>query len=71
MILSHRSNNNTCVKFQEIDLKTGTVSTIQSGSKKLLGKANPILALQIRGEFIYAASSSSDGVSIKVSFTRI
>lgn len=52
---------------QEIDLETGTVSTIQSGSKKLLGKANPIHALQIRGELIYAASSHLDGAAIKVS----
>ncbi|KAF7819795.1 putative E3 ubiquitin-protein ligase LIN-1 [Senna tora] len=51
--------------IQEIDLETGTVSTIQSGIKKLLGKANPIHALQIRGELIYAACSSLEGAVIK------
>ncbi|XP_028806521.1 putative E3 ubiquitin-protein ligase LIN-1 [Neltuma alba] len=52
--------------IQEIDLETGTVSTIQSGSKRLLGKANPVYALQIRGEHMYAASSSLDGAVIKI-----
>ncbi|XP_061343897.1 putative E3 ubiquitin-protein ligase LIN [Gastrolobium bilobum] len=51
---------------QDIDLATGTVSTIQSGSKKLLGKANPIHALQIHGDLIYAAGSSLDGFAIKI-----
>lgn len=59
------------MKFQEIDLETGTVNTIQSGSKRLLGKANPVYALQIRGEHIYAASSSLDGAVIKVLFLNI
>lgn len=65
------SRNNTRLKFQEIDLETGTVNTIQSGSKRLLGKANPVYALQIRGEHIYAASSSLDGAVIKVLFLNI
>ncbi|KAJ1393524.1 Zinc finger, RING/FYVE/PHD-type [Sesbania bispinosa] len=51
---------------QEIHLVTGTVSTIQSGSKKLLGKAYPIYALQIHGELIYAAGSSLDGSAVKI-----
>lgn len=52
-------------------METGTVNTIQSGSKRLLGKANPVYALQIRGEHIYAASSSLDGAVIKVPFLNI
>ncbi|XP_054779547.1 putative E3 ubiquitin-protein ligase LIN-1 isoform X1 [Prosopis cineraria] len=52
--------------IQEIDLEKGTVNTIQSGSKRLLGKANPVYALQIHGEHIYAASSTLDGVAIKI-----
>ncbi|TKY60877.1 putative E3 ubiquitin-protein ligase LIN-1 [Spatholobus suberectus] len=51
---------------QEIHLATGTVSAIQSGSRRLLGKANPIHALQIHGELIYAAGSSFDGSAIKI-----
>ncbi|XLU49231.1 hypothetical protein S245_044045 [Arachis hypogaea] len=51
---------------QEINLDTGNVSTIQSGSKKLLGKAYPIHALQLHGELIYAAGSSLDGSVIKM-----
>ncbi|RZB95108.1 putative E3 ubiquitin-protein ligase LIN-1 [Glycine soja] len=51
---------------QEIHLATGTVNTIQSGYKRLLGKANPIHALQIHGELIYAAGSSLDGSAIKI-----
>ncbi|KAK7358341.1 hypothetical protein VNO77_00268 [Canavalia gladiata] len=51
---------------QEIHLATGTVSTIQNGSKRLLGKSNPIHALQIHGEHIYAAGSSLDGSAIKI-----
>ncbi|KAJ7973831.1 RING-type E3 ubiquitin transferase [Quillaja saponaria] len=52
--------------IQEIDLATGTISTIQSGSKKLLGKANPVHALQIQGGCIYTASSSLDGSAMKI-----
>ncbi|KAJ4708471.1 RING-type E3 ubiquitin transferase [Melia azedarach] len=33
--------------IQEIDVATGTFATIQSGHRKLLGKANPIHALQV------------------------
>ncbi|MED6150211.1 hypothetical protein PIB30_070194 [Stylosanthes scabra] len=51
---------------QEIDLATGKVINIQSGSKKLLGKANPIHALKLHGEFIYTTSSYFDGSVIKI-----
>ncbi|XP_024627707.1 putative E3 ubiquitin-protein ligase LIN-1 isoform X2 [Medicago truncatula] len=51
---------------QEIHLATGTISNIQSGSKRLLGKAYPIHALQVHGELIYAAGSSLDGTAIKI-----
>ncbi|KAI5383009.1 hypothetical protein KIW84_070422 [Lathyrus oleraceus] len=51
---------------QEIHLATGTISNIQSGSKRLLGKANPIHALKIHGELIYAVGSSLDGSAIKI-----
>jgi hypothetical protein len=60
---------NIIVIFQEIHLATGTISNIQSGSKRLLGKAYPIHALQVHGELIYAAGSSLDGTAIKVSHT--
>ncbi|KAI7989544.1 putative E3 ubiquitin-protein ligase LIN-1 [Camellia lanceoleosa] len=52
--------------IQEIDLATGTLNTIQSGSRKLLGKANPIHALNIRDGLIYSASSSLDGAAVKI-----
>ncbi|KAK7319978.1 hypothetical protein RJT34_04707 [Clitoria ternatea] len=51
---------------QEVHLATGAIHTIQSGSKRLLGKSNPIHALQIHGELIYAAGSSLDGSVIKI-----
>lgn len=66
VIMSQHSCDNIIVTFQEIHLPTGTVSTIQSGFKRLLAKANPIHALQIHGELIYAAGSSLDGSVIKV-----
>ncbi|XP_028087781.1 putative E3 ubiquitin-protein ligase LIN [Camellia sinensis] len=52
--------------IQEIDLATGTLNTIQSGSRKLLGKANPIHALNIRDGLLYSASSSLDGAAVKI-----
>ncbi|KAI4346033.1 hypothetical protein L6164_013116 [Bauhinia variegata] len=52
--------------IQELDLATDAVNNIQIGSKKLLGKANPIHAMKIHGEYLYAASSSLDGVTVKV-----
>lgn len=51
---------------QEIDLATGTLSTIQGGSRKLLMKANPVLALQIHAGQVYAATSTLDGAAVKV-----
>ncbi|XP_062090820.1 putative E3 ubiquitin-protein ligase LIN-1 isoform X2 [Humulus lupulus] len=52
--------------IQEIDLATETVGTIQGGSRKLLGKASPVHALQIYGDHIYAASTSLDGTAVKI-----
>ncbi|GFS41204.1 hypothetical protein Acr_00g0073010 [Actinidia rufa] len=52
--------------IQEIDLATGTLSTIQSGSRKLLAKANPIHTLQVHDGLIYSASSSLDGAPVKI-----
>lgn len=57
----------TSINFQEIDLATGTLSTIQSGSRKLLAKANPVHALQVHAGQIYAATSTLDGAVVKVS----
>lgn len=65
-MISQHSCNDIIVIFQEIHLASGAVSTIQSGYKKLLGKANPIRALQIHGELMYAAGSSLDGSVVKV-----
>ncbi|XP_047339652.1 putative E3 ubiquitin-protein ligase LIN-1 [Impatiens glandulifera] len=45
--------------IQEIELATGTITTIQSGSRKLLVKANPIQAMNVHDGLIYSASSSS------------
>lgn len=52
--------------FQEIDLVTGTLGNIQSGSKKLIGKANPVYALQVHDGLLYAAGPSLDGANVKV-----
>lgn len=71
VMLYQHSCNNILVKLQEIHLATGTVSTIQNGHKRLLAKANPIHALQIHGEHIYAAGSSLDGSAIKVSLRHV
>lgn len=51
---------------QEIDLVTGTLSTIQTGSRKLLGKSNPIHCIQHHSGLIYAAGSSLDGAAVKI-----
>ncbi|XP_061993756.1 putative E3 ubiquitin-protein ligase LIN [Rosa rugosa] len=51
---------------QEIDLVTGTLSTIQTGSRKLLGKSNPIHCIQYHSGMIYAAGSSLDGAAVKI-----
>ncbi|CAK7337433.1 unnamed protein product [Dovyalis caffra] len=52
--------------IQEIDLATGTLVTIQHGSRKLLGKANPIHAIQVQNGQIYSASSALDGSAVKI-----
>ncbi|OVA08576.1 WD40 repeat [Macleaya cordata] len=52
--------------IQEIDLATGTLSSIQTGSRKLLAKANPIHAMQVRDGLIYSASNSLDGAAVKI-----
>lgn len=54
--------------FQELDLASGTLSTIQSGSRKLLSKAHPIHALQVHNGLVYSASTALDGVAVKVPF---
>ncbi|KAG8367387.1 hypothetical protein BUALT_Bualt16G0066700 [Buddleja alternifolia] len=57
--------------IQEIDLVTGTLGNIQSGSKKLLGKAYPIYALQVNDGLIYSAGPgpSSDVTNVKIRST--
>ncbi|KAG5225691.1 E3 ubiquitin-protein ligase [Salix suchowensis] len=52
--------------IQEIDLTTGTAATIQHGSRKLLGKANPIHAIQVQNGLVYSASSPLDGAAVKI-----
>lgn len=52
--------------FQEIDLATGTISSILNGTRKLLSKSNPIYALEVRDGLIYSASTSLDGAAVKV-----
>ncbi|PIA64874.1 hypothetical protein AQUCO_00100385v1 [Aquilegia coerulea] len=52
--------------IQEIDLATGTMSTIQTGNRKLLVKANPIHALQVSDAMIYSATSPLDGAAVKI-----
>ncbi|KAL8209350.1 hypothetical protein R6Q57_006082 [Mikania cordata] len=52
--------------IQEIDLATGTLSSIQSGSRKLLGKSSPVHALKVHDELIYSASSSIEGTTLKI-----
>ncbi|CAN6540986.1 unnamed protein product [Malus baccata var. baccata] len=52
--------------IQEIDLATGTLSTIQNGTRKLLTKSNPIHAIQVHSGLIYTASSSADGAAVKI-----
>lgn len=57
--------------LQEIDLATGTSSSIQSGSRKLLGKSNPVHALKVHDGLIYSASSSIEGTALKVIISMI
>ncbi|KAI7750354.1 hypothetical protein M8C21_015542, partial [Ambrosia artemisiifolia] len=52
--------------IQEIDLATGTLNSIQSGSRKLLGKSTPVNALKVHDGLIYSASSSIEGTALKV-----
>ncbi|KAF6164444.1 hypothetical protein GIB67_025270 [Kingdonia uniflora] len=52
--------------LQEIDLASGTMTTIQTGSKKLIRKSYPIFALQVCDGLIYSASSSLDGAAVKI-----
>ncbi|KAF8034341.1 hypothetical protein BT93_C0594 [Corymbia citriodora subsp. variegata] len=52
--------------IQEIDLASGTLNSIQSGSRKLLGKGHPIQALLLHDGLIYSASSSLDGAAVKI-----
>ncbi|XVF34865.1 hypothetical protein REPUB_Repub18cG0095400 [Reevesia pubescens] len=52
--------------IQELDLASGTLSTIQSGSRKLLGKSHPVHALQVHNGLIYSASTALDGIAVKI-----
>ncbi|WOH11153.1 hypothetical protein DCAR_0830632 [Daucus carota subsp. sativus] len=52
--------------IQEIDLETGALCTIQSGSRHFITKANPIYALQVHDGLIYSASSPLDGAAVKI-----
>ncbi|KAK1313228.1 putative E3 ubiquitin-protein ligase LIN-1 [Acorus calamus] len=52
--------------IQEIDLTTGTIGVIQMGSRKLLGKANPIHAMKVQEGLLYAAGGSLDGSAVKI-----
>lgn len=57
--------------FQEIDLATGTLSSIQSGSRKLLGKSNVVYTIQVHGGLLYSAGNPLDGASVKVRILQI
>ncbi|GJN38208.1 hypothetical protein PR202_gb27230 [Eleusine coracana subsp. coracana] len=50
----------------EIDLASGTLGVIQSGNKRILGKANPIYSLQVHEGLLYTGSTPVDGASVKV-----
>ncbi|XP_071689321.1 putative E3 ubiquitin-protein ligase LIN-1 [Rutidosis leptorrhynchoides] len=52
--------------IQEIDLATGTLTTIQNGSRKLLAKGSRVNVLQVHDGLIYAASSSIEGTTFKI-----
>ncbi|CAN0901538.1 Putative E3 ubiquitin-protein ligase LIN-1 [Linum grandiflorum] len=52
--------------IQEIDLATETVSSIQTGSRKLLGKVSPVYALEVRDGLVYSAVSPLDGSPVKI-----
>ena len=44
----------------------GTLSSIQSGSRKLLGKSNPVHALRVHDRLVYSDNSSIEGTVLKV-----
>ncbi|KAK4370205.1 hypothetical protein RND71_009680 [Anisodus tanguticus] len=52
--------------IQDIDLPTGTINSIQSGSRKLLGKSSPIYALQVHDGLLFSAGTSLDGAAVKI-----
>lgn len=52
--------------IQDIDLPTGTINSIQSGSRKLLGKSSPIYAIQVHDGQLFSAATSLDGAVVKV-----
>ncbi|CAI0390068.1 unnamed protein product [Linum tenue] len=52
--------------IQEIDLATETVSFIQSGYRKLIGKVSPVYALEVRDGLVYSAVSPLDGAAVKI-----
>ncbi|KAG0499238.1 hypothetical protein HPP92_003929 [Vanilla planifolia] len=52
--------------IQEIDLATGTSSTIQAGNRKLLAKANPVHALEVKDGLVYSVCSPLDGAAVKI-----
>lgn len=47
-------------------MSTGTLTSIQSGARKLLAKGNRVNVLQVHDGLIYAASSSIEGSIFKV-----
>uniref|UniRef100_A0A9I9DXI9 RING-type E3 ubiquitin transferase n=1 Tax=Cucumis melo TaxID=3656 RepID=A0A9I9DXI9_CUCME len=46
--------------------RLGTINYIHSGSRKLLGKANPIQALQVYDKQLFSASTALDGAAVKI-----
>ncbi|KAJ8568874.1 hypothetical protein K7X08_032571 [Anisodus acutangulus] len=52
--------------IQDIDLPTGTINSIQSGTRKLLAKSSPIYALQVHDGLLFSAGTSLDGAAVKI-----
>ncbi|CAN1330911.1 Putative E3 ubiquitin-protein ligase LIN-1 [Linum perenne] len=52
--------------IQEIDLATETVSYIQNGSRKLIGKVSPVYAMEVRDGLVYSAVSPLDEAPVKI-----
>lgn len=52
-------------------MATGTLCTIQSGSRHFMTKANPIYALQVHDGLLYSAGSPLDGAAVKVPITSV